>query len=255
MDVRSYPVHGAGDCKALSGTRAVLRATALGIAEMESQGNLWAVDLTTGEQLPLGIFADIGLVGDDGETLLWVEEGQPSPVAESPFLEPVQTGIFRGRDSWNSRLLYPCDQPENGELRWQVTELAQGDGRIVWKESWRFKDGGQGPSVHNRLMGMADDGGADPVQLAAWDTFDTFYHQLRLHGQWLVWWGSTWNEETAIHVVDLARGEEVMTAAAIGPRDADFDGERLVWCSPAAYGDHPTPVSDTPLTLPPNSLV
>lgn len=238
MEVRAWPVHGAGDCRALSRGRALLEATALGLTEMDAAGNLWAVDLAAGEQLSGKVSANLGLCCDDGTSLWWVE-AVDQPVAGAPFSEPVQTGIRQGKDSWNSRWLYACDQRPGGEWRWRITELAQGEGRLVWKESWLFKDGGQGPSVHNRLWVMADDGTTDPVQLAAWDTWDVVYHQLRLHGRWLVWWEEIRNGETAIHVVDLSDNSEVLTAAAIGPRDADFDGERLVWCSPAAYeGSH-----------------
>lgn len=229
LSVKEYSLPSGFECTALSGDKAILingRVKYYG-AEF-GEGNMMELDLSSGEIQELGIWADRGMVSPDGGTLYWVGMDE-EPRYPSQFPEYVQAGIFREDRDGNGELVYKLSSWEDRQWKWNITQLAMGSSALVWAESWRFKDGEEGPSYHQRIQAMNLKTG-EISTVAEWDAYDEIYRQLRADGDSLVYWESRRNEETSLHLYDLSAGEELLAQPVTGIYDAGCVGNQLIWC-------------------------
>ena len=228
LSVREYDIPRGFDCAGISGDKAIiLNRTLAECSSSFDEGNMVELDLNSGETRKLGIWADLGMIQADGDTFYWVGMDE-EPRYPGPFPEYVQAGIFKGDRDGNGELVYRLSSWEDGQWKWKITQLAMGDSVLVWLESWKFKDGGQGPDYHQRLQTMDLETGK-VATVAEWDAHQ-YYHQLRVKDNRLIYWESIRNEETSLHLYDLSAGEELLVLPVKAVSDADCSGDRLVWC-------------------------
>lgn len=245
LTARDYEMPYGSECAGFSGGQALFwdRAWMFSLDAQNGRpdhGNITRLDLATGELRELGIWADMGRICRDGDTFYWAaledeprypDEDRPDYPVGSPFPEYRQAGIHRGGADGTGELIYTIEQP------WRITELDMTGGFLVWAEEMRTGDGGQGPNFRWRIRAM-DRAGGEPFQVDEGECYDSITHRLRANDRWLVYWESTRNEETPLHLYDLAAREERYTLTApTGPMDAGCDGSRLVWSSSRYYND------------------
>lgn len=229
LSVREYDIPSGFECTGFFGDSAMIWDSGDDYSLSSGEGNMLELDLNSGEIRKLGIWADLGRVRADGDTFYWVGMDE-EPRYPDRFPEYVQAGIFKGDRDGNGELVYKLSSWEDGQRKWKITQLAMGDSALVWAESWMFKDGGQGPSYHQRIHAM-DLKTGKAATVAEWDSYDEIYRQLRMDGDRLIYWESVRNEETSLHLYDLSVGEELLVLPVTSISSADCSGDRLVWCS------------------------